>query len=68
MVINTIHNVSVKGIAVAVPEKWVSIESLKTDENRDNLERFEKNTGISGHYFADERQTASDIRRYPFFL
>ena len=61
MVINTIHNVSVKGIAVAVPEKWVSIESLKTDENRDNLEKFEKNTGISGHFFADERQTASDF-------
>lgn len=61
MVTNIIENSAVKGIAVAVPSKWVSIESLKTDENSDNLDRFVKNTGITGHYIAHERQTAADL-------
>lgn len=61
MVVNTFDKIAVKGLAVAVPSKWVSIESLKTEENSENLERFVKNTGITGHYFAHERQTASDF-------
>ena len=61
MVVNSFVGISVEGIAVAVPNKWVSIESLKNDENSDNLARFEKNTGITGHYLAHDKQTASDF-------
>ena len=61
MVVNIIDNIAVKGLTVAVPQKWVSIESLKTDENRGNLDRFEKNTGIKGHYVAHDKQTAADL-------
>lgn len=61
MVVNSFDGISVKGIAVAVPKNWVSIESLKNDENSENLARFEKNTGIMGHFLAHDRQTASDF-------
>lgn len=54
MIITSFEGISVKGIAVAVPKNWGSIESLKNDENSDNLARFEKNTGIMGHFLADD--------------
>lgn len=61
MIVSKFNNISIEGLAVGVPSKWVSIESLKTEENKENLDRFEKNTGIRGHYIAHERQTASDL-------
>lgn len=61
MITTNFDGISVKGIAVAVPDRWVSIESLKNDENSENLARFEKNTGITGHFLAHDKQTASDF-------
>ena len=39
----------------------MSIESLKNDENSENLARFEKNAGITGHFLAHDKQIASDF-------
>lgn len=61
MIVSQFDNITISGLAVAVPSNWISIESLKDDENRENLDRFEKNTGIKGHYIAHDKQTASDL-------
>ncbi len=61
MLLNKYKGIRVEGIACAVPQKWISVESLKNGENDAILDRFIKNTSVLGHYECGERQTASDL-------
>ena len=35
MIVSQFDNITISGLAVAVPSNWVSIESFKDDENRE---------------------------------
>ncbi|MHC1773543.1 MAG: ketoacyl-ACP synthase III [Flexilinea sp.] len=54
-------NIKISGIAVAAPGRWVSIDEFIPDLGSENIEKFKKNTGITGRYEASQYQTASDI-------
>ena len=61
MQVNRYQGIRVEGLACAVPQKWISVESLKNGENDAVLDRFIKNTSVLGHYECGERQTAADL-------
>ena len=61
MIINKYNGIKIEGIACAVPQKWISVESLKNGENDAVLDRFIKNTSVLGHYECSIKQTASDL-------
>ena len=61
MQVNKYQGIRVEGLACAVPQKWISVESLKNGENDAVLDRFIKNTSVLGHYECGERQTAADL-------
>ena len=61
MVETVIGGFRITGISAAVPQRYAAIEDVKNDANRENLEKFEKMTGIHGSYRANERQTTSDF-------
>ena len=61
MITNKFTNIRVDGMACAVSEKWVSVESLKDGSNDEMLNRFIKNTSVTGHYECGPRQTAADL-------
>lgn len=64
MVINQYDNVSVIGIASAVSNHWQSLEECVEKygvEDNFKLEKFKKNTGVSGRWLADDYQTTSDF-------
>lgn len=61
MVQTTINGFEITGIAAAVSDSYFSIEDAKNDSNRENLEKFEKMTGIKGSYRANPKQTTSDF-------
>lgn len=61
MVETVISGFRITGISAAVPQQYAAIEDVKNDGNRENLEKFEKMTGIHGSYRANERQTTSDF-------
>lgn len=61
MLVNRFSGIKVKGLACAVPNNWISVESLKDGENDAVLDRFIKNTSVLGHYECAEKQTASDL-------
>lgn len=61
MIINNYNGIKIEGIACAVPQKWISVESLKNGDNDAVLDRFIKNTSVLGHYECSIKQTASDL-------
>lgn len=61
MNINEFKNIKIEALACAVPEKWISVESLKNGENDATLDRFVKTTSVQGHYECGPRQTAADL-------
>lgn len=61
MQINRYKGICVEGLACAVPEKWISVESLKDGDNDAVLDRFMKNTNVLGHYECGEHQTSADL-------
>lgn len=61
MNINDLSNIEIEGIACAVSDNWVSVESLKNGENDATLDRFVKNTSVQGHYECHSKQTAADL-------
>ena len=61
MIINNIKDIVVNGIACAVPDRWISIESQKNGENDATLDKFIKTTSVLGHYETRPRQTAADL-------
>ena len=61
MNINNYSHIEINGIACAVSNNWVSVESLKNGDNDATLDRFVKNTKVRGHYECSERQTAADL-------
>ena len=61
MLINKYKNIKISSIACTVPEKYISIESLKNGENNTALDKFVKTTSVQGHYETDSKQTAADL-------
>ena len=61
MVINKYSDIEILAMACAVPDNYISIESLKNGENNEAMDRFIKNTSVVGHYECVEQQTASDL-------
>lgn len=61
MITNTYKNIAIEGIACAVSTNWVSIESLKDGSNDEMLNRFVKNTSVTGHYECGFKQSAADL-------
>ncbi len=61
MITNKFTNISINGIACAVSTKWVSVESLKDGTNDEMLNRFVKNTSVTGHYECGSKQSAADL-------
>jgi len=61
MVTNKYDKIEIGAIACSVPEKYVSVESLKNGENDAILDRFVKNTSVTGHYECGKKQTAADL-------
>jgi len=61
MNINDFKNIEITALACAVPEKWISVESLKNGENDATLDKFVKTTSVLGHYECGPRQTAADL-------
>lgn len=60
MIYSVFDGISITGIAAAVPEGAVEIESLKTTENPQMIDNFIKKTGISCIHRGDFSQTAAD--------
>ncbi len=65
MVFNNYDNIKICGIAAAASNKWQSLEEAVLEagdvDEELNLEKFKKNTGVTGRYLAGEYQTASDF-------
>lgn len=61
MNINDFSHIAIRGIACAVSDNWVSVESLKNGENDATLDKFVKNTSVQGHFECNSRQTAADL-------
>ena len=61
MIINNYSGIRIKAMACAVPDNYISVESLKNGENDAMLDRFVKNTNVVGHYECLEHQTAADL-------
>lgn len=60
MVISEIKNIKIAGIAGAVSNKWTSLESLDTEDEK-VIKKFIKKTGVEGRYEAGWKQTTSDF-------
>lgn len=64
MVKNYFQGIKVSGVAAAVSDQWVPIESCLSenfDTTEFNLAKFKKTTGIQGKYLCYEKQTSSDL-------
>lgn len=61
MITNKYKNISIDGIACAVSTHWISVESLKDGSNDEMLNRFVKNTSVTGHYECGPKQSAADL-------
>lgn len=61
MIKNSFKNIGIKGMACAVSTRWISVESLKDGSNDEMLNRFVKNTSVTGHYECGPRQSAADL-------
>lgn len=61
MIKNIFSNIGIDGMACAVSTRWVSVESLKDGSNDEMLNRFVKNTSVTGHYECGPRQSAADL-------
>ncbi len=55
------QGVRVAGLAVAVPEKEVLVDSFNTKFGADQVQKFKKMTGVEKFRVADSKQTASDL-------
>lgn len=55
------HGVSIKGIAAAVPNQYVSTDDYRKHYDEKEIERFIEATGIRGRYLATPKQTAADL-------
>lgn len=58
-----IKGIRIDGIAVGVPDRWMSIgEQFSDNSNIDEktLKKFIKNTGVEGRFVSTEKQTNSD--------
>lgn len=61
MITNKFENISIDGMASAVSTQWISVESLKDGSNDEMLNRFVKNTSVTGHYECGPKQSAADL-------
>lgn len=61
MIISTLHNLKISGIAAAVSNKWTSLKSIETGESEETIKKFTKMTGVEGRYEAEVNQTTSDF-------
>ena len=61
MIVNKYSDIEITAMACAVPDNYISIESLKNGENNEVLDRFVKNTSVVGHYECLAQQTAADL-------
>ena len=61
MITNKFTIIGIGGMACAVSSKWISVESLKDGSNDEMLDRFVKNTSVTGHYECGPKQSAADL-------
>lgn len=61
MIYSEFDGIGITGIAAAVPEGVVKIDSLKNTENPQMIDNFIKKTGISSIHKSDFSQTAADF-------
>lgn len=57
----TFNNVTISGIACALPSKKVYTDDYIEHFGLDSIEQFKKTTGIVSRYLSNGRQTASDL-------
>lgn len=61
MVIGQYKNIKISAVAAAVSNTWISLDSMKTEENAAMIDKFKKSTGVLGRYDAGLYQTTSDF-------
>lgn len=64
MTISRCRDIQIVGVASAVSNNWQSLENAAAEAELDtdfNVEKFKKNTGVTGRYVAGQYQTASDF-------
>ena len=61
MSIFSYQGLKIHGIAASVSNKWVSIEAILPDDEKEQAARFTKITGTEGRYEADDKQTTADL-------
>ncbi|MCR5335244.1 MAG: ketoacyl-ACP synthase III [Synergistes sp.] len=61
MITNSYSDVKISAIAAAVPSRYISTDSYKSDLGETTIEKFKKMTGILGHHLSVEKQTVADL-------
>ena len=62
--ISVIKGIKIAGVASAVPNNWISLKEQCASNgmvDEKSIQKFIKNTGVTGRYLSNERQTASDL-------
>lgn len=59
-----IKNIKISALAVGVPDRWISLEDQFGNDNsgieKKTLKKLIKNTGVTGRFVSNEKQTNSD--------
>ena len=61
MVIGKYSNIKISAVSAAVSSQWISLDTMKTEENSKVIDKLKKTTGVQGRYDAGLYQTTADF-------